>query len=64
MGDTLHELRELSRRIALTSTKMIELEDFAEKIQQSQRHSTEFQMQLTKLTDASELEKGVTKVGI
>ena len=42
---------------------MIELEEFAEKIQQAQRHSTEFQMQLTKLTDASELEKGVTKVG-
>ena len=64
IGDTLHELRELSRRIAITSTKMIELEEFAEKIQQAQRHSTEFQMQLTKLTDASELEKGVTKGGL
>ena len=39
------------------------LEQFAEQIQQQQRNSNEFQMQLMKLSDASELEKGVTKVG-
>ena len=44
------------------SEKMMELSTFAEKIQQSQRNSSEFQMQLLKQNDASELEKGVSKV--
>ena len=41
---------------------MLELSAFAEKIQQTQRNSSGFQMQLLKQNDAPELEKGVTKV--
>ena len=53
----------VSKRLATMGEAMLALEQFAEQIQQQQRNSNEFQMQLMKLSDASELEKGVTKVG-
>lgn len=62
VGDRMQELTDLSKRIAVMTEKMLELETFAERIQQQQRNSNEFQMQLMKLSDATELEKGVTKV--
>jgi len=53
---------ELCQRLADISEKMGALEKESEEIQQKQRNSSEFQIQVMKKSDAPDLEKGVTKV--
>ena len=53
---------ELCHRLTFIAEKMASLEKESEDIQQKQRTSNEFQIQVMKKSDAPDLEKGVTKV--
>lgn len=53
---------ELCKRLAFIAEKMAALSKESEDIQQKQRTSNEFQIQVMKKSDAPDLEKGVTKV--
>ena len=53
---------ELCQRLTYIAEKMAALEKESEDIQQKQRTSNEFQIQVMKKSDAPDLEKGVTKV--
>ena len=53
---------ELCNRLTYIAEKMAALEKESEDIQQKQRTSNEFQIQVMKKSDAPDLEKGVTKV--
>merc|ERR1719270_1096923 len=53
---------ELCKRLTFIAEKMAALEKESEDIQQKQRTSNEFQIQVMKKSDAPDLEKGVTKV--
>lgn len=53
---------ELCHRLTFIAEKMAALEKESEDIQQKQRTSNEFQIQVMKKSDAPDLEKGVTKV--
>ena len=53
---------ELVQRLTFIASKMADLEKESEDIQQKQRQSNEFQIQVLKKSDAPDLEKGVTKV--
>ena len=53
---------ELLKRLTFIAEKMGDLEKESEDIQQKQRQSNEFQIQVMKKSDAPDLEKGVTKV--
>jgi len=55
-------IAELCQRLADINEKMAGLEKESEDIQQKQRTSNEFQIQVMKKSDAPDLEKGVTKV--
>lgn len=55
-------IAELCQRLAFINEKMGALEKESEDIQQKQRSSDEFQIQVMKKSDAPDLEKGVTKV--
>merc|ERR1711892_1550585 len=55
-------IAELCQRLAEINEKMGALEKESEDIQQKQRASNEFQIQVMKKSDAPDLEKGVTKV--
>merc|ERR1712106_362303 len=55
-------IAELCQRLADINEKMGALEKESEDIQQKQRASNEFQIQVMKKSDAPDLEKGVTKV--
>jgi len=55
-------IAELCQRLAFINEKMAALEKESEDIQQKQRTSNEFQIQVMKKSDAPDLEKGVTKV--
>ena len=53
---------ELCKRLTFIAEKMAALSKESEDIQQKQRTSNEFQIQVMKKSDAPDLEKGVTKV--
>ena len=53
---------ELCHRLTFIAERMAALEKESEDIQQKQRTSNEFQIQVMKKSDAPDLEKGVTKV--
>ena len=53
---------ELCKRLTYIAEKMAALSQESEDIQQRQRTSNEFQIQIMKKSDAPDLEKGVTKV--
>merc|ERR1712045_609050 len=55
-------IAELCQRLAYIDEKMAGLEKESERIQQEQRSSNDFQIQVMKKSDAPDLEKGVTKV--
>ena len=55
-------IAELCQRLAYIDEKMKALETESETIQQAQRTSNDFQIQVMKQSDAPDLEKGVTKV--
>ena len=55
-------IAELCARLAYIDEKMKGLEEESERIQQVQRTSNDFQIQVMKQSDAPDLEKGVTKV--
>ena len=55
-------IAELVLRLNFITEKMCGLEKESEDIQQKQRNSNEFQIQIMKKSDAPDLEKGVTKV--
>ena len=55
-------IAELCQRLAYIDEKMKGLETESETIQQAQRTSNDFQIQVMKQSDAPDLEKGVTKV--
>jgi len=55
-------IAELCQRLSYINEKMAALEKESENIQQKQRESNEFQIQIMKKSDAPDLEKGVTKV--
>eukprot|EP00092_Neocalanus_flemingeri_P008170 GFUD01008810.1.p1 GENE.GFUD01008810.1~~GFUD01008810.1.p1 ORF type:complete len:981 (+),score=281.44 GFUD01008810.1:365-2944(+) len=55
-------IAELVQRLNYINDKMAALEKESEDIQQQQRGSNEFQIQVMKKSDAPDLEKGVTKI--